>query len=98
MGAAVNETEWLTTIIGIGIPALSVWLLRLNMCINRMLERQGEYVPRTEINQRFRDIKNEIHTDMTAQERRSDKQFEELKQYLIRIEEKLGDKADKQRG
>jgi len=91
------------TVLGIVLAAQMTWLVRLHISMGKTIERMGDFIPREEIRQRrseidarFGELKRDFHKDTEALERRADKQFEELKQYLIRIESLVQSKADKQ--
>ncbi len=54
-----------------------------------------EYVPRPQVDERFRELESRIHDDMSAQESRVEKRFDMIDSKLDKIMDKLDDKADK---
>lgn len=54
-----------------------------------------EYVPRPQVDARFKDLESRIHNDMRDQESRVEKRFDAIDSKLDKIMDKLDDKADK---
>jgi len=80
---------WTATGIMTALIGVTGWILRT------VANLPADYVPRTQVNSRFDQLKAEIHEDMTKQEDRTEKRFDRLEAYLVRIESKLDGKADK---
>jgi len=80
---------WTATGIMTAITGVTAWLLKT------IANLPADYVPRSQINNRFDQIKAEIHADMEKQDDRTEKRFDRLEAYLVRIESKLDGKADK---
>lgn len=53
------------------------------------------YVPRPQLDARFRDLEKRMHDDIIAQETRTDKRFDQIEAKLDRIIERLERKVDR---
>lgn len=82
-------TEWFLTVASVVVAALITYMGR----VIAMLPK--EYVPRPQVDARFRDLENRIHDDIRAQESRVEKRFDAIDSKLDKIMDKLDDKADK---
>lgn len=87
---------WLLGVIGAGVLAILGWVA------NVLTRLPVEYVPRSQVNERFEKIQahmdeslRSMERDMEAAEVRSDKRFDRVDANLERILNKLDGKADK---
>jgi hypothetical protein len=53
------------------------------------------YMPREQIERRFRDLEDRIHDDMAGQDRRNEKHFDRLYNKIDEVLQELKSKADK---
>lgn len=81
--------EWTLGIAGSIIVISIAWISK------EIANLPSHYVPRPQVDARFRDLESRLHGDMVAQEQRSDRQFDTMNGKLDRIIDKLDNKADK---
>jgi len=82
-------TEWFLTVSGIVMASVVAYIGKVVTSLPR------DYVPRPQIDARFKDLENRIHEDIRAQESRVEKRFDAIDSKLDKIMDKLDDKADK---
>lgn len=58
-------------------------------------EMPNTYMPRAQIERRFRDLEDRIHDDMAGQDRRNEKHFDRLYSKLDEMHSEMKNKADK---
>lgn len=85
----MNWVEWVLGIVGVVISGTVVYMGQI---ISRLPET---FVPRPQVDARFRELERRLHDDMISQERRTDKQLDKLDSKLDHIIAKLDGKADK---
>lgn len=81
--------EWVLSIVAGVIVATVIWIGKIISDLPRM------YVPRVQVDARFRELEDRLHNDMTAQEGRTDRQLDKLDGKLDKILQKLDGKLDK---
>ena len=81
--------QWAAGIISTATLGVLGWVA------NVLINLPREYVTRAEIDKRLSDFKQDVHADMIAQEDRTEKRFDRLEAFLVRIEEKIDRKQDK---
>ena len=81
--------QWAAGIISTATLGVLGWVANVLVSLPR------EYVTRKEIDQRIADLEQRVHLDMVAQENRSEKRFDRIEAFLVRIEEKIDRKQDK---
>jgi len=62
----------------------------------RVSDMPRDYVPRVQIDARFRDLEQRIEREMNAQESRTEKRFDAIDGKLDKIIDRLERKADRQ--
>ena len=85
----MDWTEWLLLTISGLIVVLGSWVART------MTSLSHTYVPRPQVDGRFRALENRIDRDLSAQDKRTDKRFDQVDSKLDRILERMDQKADK---
>lgn len=88
-GHGMTAIEWILGIVGAVIVGAVGYIGKI------LASMPTEYVPRNQVDARFRDLEGRLHGDMVAQEQRSDRQFDTMNGKLDRIIDKLDNKADK---
>ncbi|NBB81656.1 MAG: hypothetical protein GVY36_19810 [Verrucomicrobia bacterium] len=89
----MSPSDWAA--IGLVITLISSWLAVLHKRVMSVTDLGERFVPRPQIDKRFRELEQRLHSDMKAQEARSDKRFDKIDATLVRIEGKIDSKADK---
>lgn len=81
--------EWILGIVASITAGALVWVGKVvsGLPIN--------YVPRSQVDARFRDLEARLHNDITSQEARAEKRFDVIDAKLDRIIERMESKADK---
>ena len=81
--------EWLLGIVGSILVAAMIWVS------NVLSKLPLDYVPRSQVESRFRDLEARLHNDLRLQEERTDKRFDKIDAKLDQIISRLDSKADK---
>lgn len=81
--------NWFLGIAGTVIAGTIVYMGKL------FADLPKEYMPRQQIDERFRDLEDRIHNDMGDQDRRNEKHFDRLYNKLDEMHSELKGKADK---
>jgi hypothetical protein len=85
----MDWTEWVLGMVALAVVTSIIWVGKI------LYGLPAEYMPRQQIDQRFRELEQRLHSDMTAAEGRADKQFDAVNAKLDKIIDKLDSKADK---
>lgn len=82
--------EWVLGIVAAVIAGTVIYMGKL------FSDLPKEYMPRDQIESRFRDLEGRIHLDMIAQDQRTEKHFDRLYAKLDEIHAEMKQKADKE--
>lgn len=89
----MDWTEWTLGIVGATIVGSLIWVAKILAGLPR------EYIPRSQVDRRFRDLEQRIHNDMSSQDIRNEKRLDKLEHAMAqgfqRVIDKLDMKADK---
>ena len=82
-------TEWVLGTVAAALAGAVVWVARI------VSDLPQAYVPRPQVDARFRELEERLQAQLAAQESRSDRQFDKLDRKLDQIIVLLDRKADK---